>query len=332
LHFKSSATPSYLAKEATEDKMPSNRNQKKALKKVTAAVTKPVLAEPTMDAITWYQNWCLTDPIQVALSNGTMSWADTLDPEPLPTPEEAAAFSAAQAAYAATVAERRAGAAEEERLQAIQDAEESAKAVKDQYAEWASQDYWRANHCTCYKDMTYEEFEALSMGELRAMDEGECACYKKVHLDENGEPEECRFFNSPAGCRDGADCFYKHIERDPSQMPCRFEASAVGCNPGFGRKCPYMHSKPQVAAPPPSDVLCRFDGRCHPPAGSVCPYKHSDAGWRSAPAPSWRSGGGSAAGGGSSAETMCRFDGRCNPAPGKKCPFKHSKPSCGHRH
>jgi hypothetical protein len=261
-----------------------------------------------------------TAAILDALKEEPISWADVFDDEPYPTPEDVSARNE-------TILASETLAIEEARLRSIKEKEECMAEHKALLADWASQDYWRDNHCTCYKDMTEEEFEALTMQEYREMDEGICACYKKVKLDEHGAPEECRFFNSPAGCRDGDACLYKHVTRDPASMPCRFEASAVGCNPGFGRKCPYMHSKPQVDAPPPSEVLCRFDGRCHPPAGSTCLYKHSDSGWRSAPAPAWRS-----AAGGSSADTMCRFDGRCNPAPGKKCPFKHSKPSSGNKH
>jgi hypothetical protein len=65
--------------------------------------------------------------------------------------------------------------------------------------------------------------------------------------------------------------FYKHVERNPAEMQCRFELSDVGCNPGFGRKCPYKHTKPQV---PIAEVMCRFNFKCNPRKGTKCPYKH----------------------------------------------------------
>ena len=227
---------------------------------------------------------------------------------------------------AATDAERQ---AKEER------AAESAEGVASLIGEWASEDYWWSKRCTC----TEEDIDNNNGGGPIPVT---CPCYKKVKLDENGEPQECRFFNSPAGCRDGADCVYQHKKRDPSTMPCRFELSPVGCNPGFGRKCPYMHTKEQTAT---ETVLCRFDGRCKPPPGATCPYKHSanagaGASWRSSGSSSSSSTAGNswsragAAGGcsgstaaavrtGSKSDTPCSFGSRCKPRDGKSCPFKH---------
>jgi hypothetical protein len=62
---------------------------------------------------------------------------------------------------------------------------------------------------------------------------------KEIHLDENGEPEECRFFNSSHGCRAGADCPYKHIQRAQQEIECRFFKTPRGCR--SGAKCIYKH-------------------------------------------------------------------------------------------
>ena len=56
-----------------------------------------------------------------------------------------------------------------------------------------------------------------------------------------GELEECRYFNTPRGCREGDDCDYLHIKRSLSELRCRFLDTPRGCNPGFGRRCPYKH-------------------------------------------------------------------------------------------
>ncbi len=246
--------------------------------------------EPVIDYGAVLRAALAADPIMVALQNGTMSWADcVMMDEPEPTQEELEAFRAASQKYQAEAATRRAAAQEEERLLELKEQEEAEEERKYMIAGWASEEWWAKNRCTC----TWEQIDSLPMGS-----DVPCLCYKRVHLTEDGEPEECRFFNSPAGCRDGAHCVYKHVERDPSTMPCRFEASAVGCNPGFGRKCPYMHTKPQVVAAEPA--LCRFDGRCHPAPGKTCPFKHSEAGWSRAGGGGGkppRHGGGGAAGG-----------------------------------
>ena len=55
------------------------------------------------------------------------------------------------------------------------------------------------------------------------------------------ELEECRYFNTPRGCREGDDCDYLHIKRSLSELRCRFLDTPRGCNPGFGRRCPYKH-------------------------------------------------------------------------------------------
>lgn len=55
------------------------------------------------------------------------------------------------------------------------------------------------------------------------------------------ELEECRYFNTPRGCREGDDCDYLHIKRSLSDLRCRFLDTPRGCNPGFGRRCPYKH-------------------------------------------------------------------------------------------
>ncbi len=186
---------------------------------------------------------------------------------------------------------------EQERQDRLKAKAEAIEAAKDQMADWASEDYWAANHCHCF-NMTEAAYDALSMGELRELELNPCACYTKIHLDTDGAPTECRYFNSPAGCRDGAKCFYKHVERCAADIPCRFESSSVGCHPPPGRTCPYKHTAPVAAASKPIEVMCRFDGRCNPKAGTACPFKHVKQG---AGQGTWRSAGAAAAGGGGAA-------------------------------
>jgi hypothetical protein len=53
--------------------------------------------------------------------------------------------------------------------------------------------------------------------------------------------EECRFFNSPAGCRNGDDCPYVHVKRSLGEIRCRFLDTERGCRPSRGVRCPYKH-------------------------------------------------------------------------------------------
>jgi hypothetical protein len=119
------------------------------------------------------------------------------------------------------------------------DAEKAARAAEAAEAqlefdrEEASRAYWSEHCCKC----TMEDWDALPGGAFPEV----CPCYRKIHLDANGQPEECRFFNSPAGCRDGDQCIYKHTPRALCDIPCRFEATDAGCRPMRGKVCPYKH-------------------------------------------------------------------------------------------
>lgn len=166
------------------------------------------------------------DHILSAMLNGTGgSWGDLLLNDEVSTPLSAAEAKKYQMIRDKAEADKQAALAKQQ----AEDEEEAAylKSL------WASEDYWAQNHCTCM------HFDEPTVGPF------ECSCFVKIHLDANGEPEECRFFNSPSGCRDGESCFYKHVKRDISEIQCRFETTEVGCNPGHGRKCPYMHLLPQ---------------------------------------------------------------------------------------
>ena len=240
--------------------------------------------------------------VEVLLADSLGSWGDEMHEvlTPAQLKDVTARMALVKAAAPLLTAEELA-ILDQERQDRLKAKEEAIAAAKDQMADWASEDYWAANHCHCPK-MTEAEYDALSMGELRERELNPCPCYQKIHLDADGTPSECRYFNSPAGCRDGAKCMYKHVERSAADIPCRFEASSAGCHPPPGRKCPYKHTcaaaAPTVQA---AEVMCRFDGRCQPRAGTSCPYKHVKQGagqgtWRSAGAAGAAAG--AAAGGG----------------------------------
>ena len=111
-----------------------------------------------------------------------------------------------------------------------------------QQRNWAFEDEERARHvCTCPNPDGPDAEWDPPMG-------WECECFKPLHRDAEGNVEECRFFNSPMGCREGAACPYTHVKRDISEIPCRFETSGVGCRPMRGKTCPYKHA-PRVAQP-----------------------------------------------------------------------------------
>lgn len=192
------------------------------------------------------------------------SWADEIPDDPLPTEAEMAARRFNYVEWQETQKRLAAEQAEMAKLQMEQDRLKAEEEEAYEKANEASMLYWATKKCTC----THEMIDSLPMGS-----EEPCLCYQKVKLDENGEPQECRFFNGPGGCRDGANCIYKHVERNAAEIPCRFEQSAAGCNPGFGRKCPYFHTKVAPAVDY-TQIRCRFDGNCNPREGT-CPYMHT---------------------------------------------------------
>ena len=204
-----------------------SNSKSKTKRNMFAAFEEEEVITPTMR----FKKLIAADPILTAMLNGTAgSWGDLLTNDEISSPVTATESRRYQEVRAKMEREEKASKEIKEAKQKEEDDE-----MKDEAAYltslWASEDYWAQNHCTC---MHFDE-----PGQF------ECRCFVKIHLDANGEPEECRFFNSPAGCRDGESCFYKHVKRDISEIPCRFESTEVGCNPGHGRKCPYMHLLPQ---------------------------------------------------------------------------------------
>ena len=177
-----------------------------------------------------------SNPTLTTMLNGTSgSWGELLLKDEVSSPVSANDARRYQEARAKMEREECARKEMKDAAEAKQKAEEDDETAYVKSL-WASEDYWAANHCTC------DHFDEPISGPF------ECRCFVKLHLDADGVPEECRFFNSPMGCRDGANCFYKHVQRDICEIPCRFEAMEVGCHPGHGRKCPYKHSLPPKPA------------------------------------------------------------------------------------
>ena len=99
---------------------------------------------------------------------------------------------------------------------------------------------------------------------------------KDIHRDAHGEPEVCRFFNAPGGCRlpNGKKCPYKHVAGAVAE-PCRFFNSPRGCK--NGSSCPFSHVQegPSWRAPPVLVMECKFYRSPRGCAkGLKCPYKH----------------------------------------------------------
>ena len=160
-----------------------------------------------------------------------------------------------------------------EDARAAERAAEAAEAQLDFEREEASRAYWAAHCCKC----TVEDFEAMPGGAFPEV----CPCYRKIHLDENGQPEECRFFNSPAGCRDGDQCVYKHTPRALCDIPCRFEATDAGCRPMRGKVCPYKHEHvhvPAVAAPAEDGWTVAGGGSWRSPGGGGGSWRRAGGG------------------------------------------------------
>lgn len=181
-----------------------------------------------------------TDPFLVAMNDGGVCWGDIeYVNKKLPVAAQiaqlrlwAAEEKVWQANIAASRAARLARIAEPmEESDPEPTAEEKAASYAAQVEAAAKQEKWDA--------VRRHYLETCPLGEFD--DDTASIGSHGIHLDENGEPEECRFFNSPAGCRNGASCPYKHKKRALSEIQCRFMGTDRGCRSGFGKKCPYKH-------------------------------------------------------------------------------------------
>jgi len=268
-----------------------------AAKVVAAAAPKaPVVVKTAAETL---QELCGPGTDYWRMQTGLVSWADAMDADEAEhkarSPAYAAKCAAAEAAwmenyraYHANAAARAAEAAEA----AAREHAAVAKAAADlrdapygtvhafaeaqvedsrlwrvakaelQQRHWAFEDEERARHvCSCPNPDGGDAEWDPPMG-------WECECFKALHRDALGNVEECRFFNSPMGCREGDACPYSHVKRDISEIACRFETSGVGCKPARGKVCPYKHAAPPAAdwrAPAPS---WRDDARSVASAGS----------------------------------------------------------------
>jgi len=283
-----------------------------------ASVPKPVAVAPpkVLTAAEILQAHCAPGTDYWRMDQGLVSWADAMEEDenkrkaidPVYAAEKAAEEAAWHEAYRKHWAEADQRAAEAKAAKAAEDAAVSdarislrnatygevskflAAQVEDsrlwyvataeiQNRNWAFEDMERLHHvCTCPNPDGPDAEWDPPMG-------WECECFKPLHRDAEGNVEECRFFNSPMGCREGTACPYTHVKRDISEIPCRFETSGVGCRPMRGKTCPYKHAP--RAAPAPVVPAWRSDAGSD--AASVA--SAGSDGWRPAGA-GWRAAGG----------------------------------------
>ncbi len=244
------------------------------------AVTPPKVPAKVLTAAETLQAQCAPGTDYWRMENGELSWADVVDEEEAKRvardPVYAAAKAAEEAAWMVSYrkhwAEVDMRAAEAKAAQVAEDAAVNAARIslrsgsygavsaflaaqvedsrlwavakaEIQQRNWAFEDMERAHHvCTCPNPDGPDAEWDPPMG-------WECECFKPLHRDAEGNVEECRFFNSPMGCREGTACPYTHVKRDISEIPCRFETSGVGCRPMRGKTCPYKHAPRAAPAP-----------------------------------------------------------------------------------
>ena len=294
------------------------RIAKKVAAVKTVATVKAV--EPVLTAAEQLQAWCAPGTDYWRMMKGEVSWADVMDMDDerrvANDPVYAAKVAAETAAWAESYRAHQASADARAAAAAADAAAEAAavgkargqlhamtygdvRAFADaqvpdsglwyaaqaelQNRHWAFEEEELARHvCTCPNPDGADAVWDPPMG-------WECTCFKPLHRDASGAVEECRFFNSPMGCRMGTACPYTHVKRDISEIACRFEVSGVGCRPARGKTCPYKHSVGTVAP----------DWR----AGG---HSHDDDNVSVASGGSWRTAG---AGGGGAAASVASEDG-----------------------
>jgi len=200
------------------------------------------------DACALYREIIAADPIQMALKSGGMSWADTFDEDPVPTEEEMALYRAAQQEAdrkkAVARMEARIARAKEDYDKVV--SQLNRRPIAIQLSQERLEEYYEAKEAWLLTNQEYLESDPDELGMLfesyweERYDEWFRHETKDIHRDANGEPEICRYFSSPGGCRlaDGKKCPYKHIA-GAAPEPCRFFATPRGCNKGSS--CPFAH-------------------------------------------------------------------------------------------
>lgn len=238
-----------------KSKMNKSKNDSKPYVSVLKTPAPVQVEEEPMDIWAIYRKMLAEDADYQAMLKGTLSWADTLD-EPTVTEEDVASWRQAQANAEAERAHKL-------MLERIENAKANydmvvrqlnnrriAIAISQEHLE----DYYEAKMAWL---LTNEEYVNQDPDELgmaweshweERYDEWFRHETKDIHRDENGEPEICRYFSSPGGCKlpDGKKCPYKHVAGAEPE-PCRFFNSPRGCNKGSS--CPFKHVTVAESAP-----------------------------------------------------------------------------------
>ena len=105
-----------------------------------------------------------------------------------------------------------------------------------------------------YINMTEQEFEALGNGFSEYWEEKYAAWVlttipKDPHRDAEGNIEACRYFNTSVGCHppEGQKCPYRHVlGKAPEAEECKFFSTPRGCK--NGDKCPFKHTTASAAS------------------------------------------------------------------------------------
>lgn len=235
-----------------------------------------------------FKQMLATNPMMAALANTTISWADLLlnDEAPVTAAEQLEiddARSIAAAAYKASMAIAQSKMAHANHklvmseLKALPEARLVAQENLDTY--YSAKQEWLNSQL----EYVEEDPDTLGMGWETHWDDRYDDWFKHatkdIHRDASGEPEICRFFNTPGGChlQNGKKCPYKHVTGSIAE-PCRFFNSPRGCK--NGSSCPFRHvqegpSWRTPAAGGQTVVDCKFFRSARGCAkGTKCPFKH----------------------------------------------------------
>jgi len=165
-----------------------------------------------------FKSWCDNDPILAGMHDGTLSWADVADLEDAEWAARGGRPVVLEPGFQVVTARYR--------------------APRPPLVPKAA---CGGGHVNLVDLALREQVGGLGREMVRREDEIATAETRSRCSSVASEPEECRFYNSPKGCRNGDDCPYEHVKRSLCEIRCRFLDTDRGCRPSRGVRCPYKH-------------------------------------------------------------------------------------------
>ena len=108
---------------------------------------------------------------------------------------------------------------------------------------------------------------------------GEKCRYSHSHKKDKG-PEECKYFNTSKGCKNGRNCPFTHIKIESEEKPKKAHAPKVNAPKVNALEADALEADAPKAdaleadVPKSKTIICRYwvSGNCH--FGKVCHYIH----------------------------------------------------------